>query len=361
MIGAWKYGWLKHPGFNKDDGGSTTTTTQNFSPEEAAKRVEVMNESKRIYDNTKDIISSSPYPGAAPVPFSPETQAAQQYSTAYALGPAVQQAANMNNAVNFGLSDVLYANSNPYMESAISAAIRPITESYVDPGGVMSQIRDSSGAAGQFGSSRQGIAEGIAAGRYADAIGDTASRMANENYQKGLDTFSRTLAFAPQALQAGLMPANILSGVGAQNEMQAQQMEQYLSDADMWALNSEWAPLQNYASIVFGGANPSTMTTGDRSSSTMSNLGGIGSLMMGIGSLFSDRRLKDGIEQIGKYHNGLNKYKFFYKNAPRIMFTGVMADEVEELFPEAVAVMPDGFKAVDYGRLGIQMERVESV
>lgn len=263
-----------------DSGKSSTTTSVNYSPEESAMRTGVMDEAKRIYDATSTAMQQTPYPGSQPAPFSPDTLTGQAYARDYALGPAIQQASNMNNAVQFGLWDVLFPQTNPALQSSIDAAIRPITESYTDTGGVMSQIRDGAVGAGQFGSSRQGVAEGIAAGRYADAIGDTASRMANENYQKGLDTFSRTLAFAPQALQAGLMPSNILSGIGAQNEMQAQQINDYLANARMWDYNAPWTPLQNYASIVFGGANPTTSTTQRSNPSALSTIGQIGSIAM---------------------------------------------------------------------------------
>jgi len=334
-----------------DSGKTQTATTQNYSPAEAAKRTNVMSEAERIYQQTAPTISNAAYPGAAPVPFSPETSAAQQYATNYATGPAVQQAENMNNAVQFGLWDVLFPQSNPALQSSIDAAIRPVTQSYTDTGGVMSGIRDQGINSGQFGSSRQGVAEGIAAGRYADTIGDISSRMANENYQKGLDTFSRTLAFAPQALQSGLMPSNILSGIGAQKEMQGSDIENYLANARMWELNAPWAPLQNYANIVFGGATPSTSTSSSSSPGTLQTLGTIGSL--GAMLFGSDRRLKEHIDLIGKDEiSGFNIYEFSYLGDPR-RYRGVMADEVQEVRPDAVVTGDDGFMRVNYTAIGV--------
>lgn len=342
-------------------GGNTTSTTQNYSPEEAARRARVMDEADRIYTTTAPTITNAAYPGAAPVPFSQETLAAQDYAKRYAVGPAVQQAANMNNAVQFGLKDVLFPQTNPALQSSIDAAIRPITQSYTDTGGVLSQIRDGAVNSGQFGSSRQAIAEGIAAGRYANTVADTASKMANENYQKGLDTFSRTLAFAPQALQSGLMPSNILSGVGAQSEMQAAQLEDYAANARMWDLNAPWAPLQNYASIVFGGANPSTVSQVNRGDpSALQTVGSIGSAILPFAMMMlSDRRLKRDIELIARDEvTGFNIYEFAYLGTPEIRYRGVMADEVKEVRPDAVITDPDGFMRVNYGALGIPFIRV---
>jgi hypothetical protein len=263
----------------------------------------------------------------------------------------------MNRAVRFGLNDVLYPSTNPALQDTINAAIRPITESYVDPGGVMSQIRSGAVAANQYGGSRQGIAEGIAAGRYADAIGDTAAKIATEGYGKGLDTFSRTLAFAPQALEAGMLPANVLGAVGAQNEALTAEMEQYAANARMWGLNAPWTPLQNYASIVFGGANPTTVASQDVRTSPMQVIGTLGQLA--LLAMKSDRRLKKDIVAVGKdERTGLTIYEFSYLESPG-RFRGVMADEVLSVDPEAVITMPSGYQAVNYDRLGIPFVRVD--
>lgn len=335
-------------------GGSTTSTTQNFSPEESAKRVQVMDEATRIYGENAGTITNSAYPGATPVPFSPETQAAQNYAVNYALGPGLQQANNINNAVQFGLKDVLFPSTNPALQSTIDAAVRPIYQDYTDPGGVMSQIRTQAGEAGQFGSSRQGIAEGIAAGRYANAASDAAAKVATEGYNKGLDTFSRTLAFAPQSIQAGMLPADVLGAVGLQNEMYQSELANYEAAARMWGLNAPWAPLQNYASIVFGGANPSTTSSMNQSTSPLQVLGALGSL----GSMFfSDRRLKEEIKLVGKdKRTGLNLYEFKYKFWPD-KFIGVMADEVQKVMPEAVAKLGK-YLGVDYDKLGVSFVKV---
>jgi hypothetical protein len=74
----------------------------------------------------------------------------------------------------------------------------------------------------------------------------------------------------------------------------------------------------------------------------------------------SDRRLKENIQLIGTdERTGLNLYEFSYKNGGGKRFIGVMADEVEKLYPEAVFEMPDGYKAVNYAALGLEMVEVE--
>jgi hypothetical protein len=241
---------------------TTTATTQNYSPEEAAQRAKVQGEAARIYNATAPTISSASYPGAQVTPFSAETIAAQNLAVQNA-GEQQTGVGLMNQGLNYGLSGAMDVQNNPYLQSAISAALRPVTQSYVDPGGVLSSIRTNATEAGQFGGIRQGMAEGIAAGRYSQNAMDMASGMANDAYKTGQDTFSRTLALAPQTLQAANIPVNTLSGVGSQKENLGQEQANYDANARMWGLNAPWAPLQNYASIVYGGANPSTTSTSE--------------------------------------------------------------------------------------------------
>lgn len=74
---------------------------------------------------------------------------------------------------------------------------------------------------------------------------------------------------------------------------------------------------------------------------------------------YSDRRLKENIELVGRdERTQLPLYEFEYKGGTRRRFLGVMADDVEKSFPDAVFTMPDGFKAVDYHKLGLEMVEV---
>lgn len=239
---------------------TTTATTQNYSPEEAARRAQVMDEANRIYNQTAPTISSAAYPGAQVAPFSAESVAAQNLA---ATNAGNQQTAYgmLNEGLNYGLNGAMDVANNPYLQSAISAAIRPVTQQYVDPGGVLSSIRTNAAQAGQFGGVRQGMAEGIAAGRYLQDSTDMAAKMASSAYDKGQDTFAKTLALGPSTMQAGNIPVSTLSGVGAQKENYWNEQNAYDAAARLWGLNAPWAPLQNYASIVYGGANPSTSSS----------------------------------------------------------------------------------------------------
>lgn len=74
---------------------------------------------------------------------------------------------------------------------------------------------------------------------------------------------------------------------------------------------------------------------------------------------FSDLRLKESITAAGTdERTGLPLYEFEYKGGTGKRFRGVMAQDVMHVDPEAVFVMPDGFMAVDYSRLGMEMVEV---
>lgn len=78
-----------------------------------------------------------------------------------------------------------------------------------------------------------------------------------------------------------------------------------------------------------------------------------------IGIMASDRRLKENIVRVGvDERTGLSLYEFNYKDHPEMRFRGVLADEVLEYMPEAVATDPNGFMAVNYSKLGIEMVEV---
>lgn len=64
-------------------------------------------------------------------------------------------------------------------------------------------------------------------------------------------------------------------------------------------------------------------------------------------TLASDRRLKENIKAVGKLNNGLTVYCFNYKGS-NISQIGLIAQEVQEVNPEAVIEGEDGFLRVRY-------------
>lgn len=78
-----------------------------------------------------------------------------------------------------------------------------------------------------------------------------------------------------------------------------------------------------------------------------SSMGALGGLFGAGMSLFSDRRLKENIERIGKTDSGVPVYKFNYIGSPTT-HVGYMAQDLLELQPEAVMKDADGYYRVRY-------------
>ena len=109
-----------------------------------------------------------------------------------------------------------------------------------------------------------------------------------------------------------------------------------------------------------GTSSGSSTSVGTSNGSSKPGISGlIGSGLSAIGA--SDVRVKRDIEKVGEY-KGLNVYKFKYKEGfgPNLNkeyipndneYIGVMADEVRDLYPEALGPEINGYMTVNYGAL----------
>jgi len=68
---------------------------------------------------------------------------------------------------------------------------------------------------------------------------------------------------------------------------------------------------------------------------------------------FSDIRLKDNIELVGKSPSNINIYNFTYLNNPKV-YQGVMAHEV----PWASVKHKNGYLMVDYNKVDVQFKKI---
>lgn len=85
-----------------------------------------------------------------------------------------------------------------------------------------------------------------------------------------------------------------------------------------------------------------------QSNAMMGGIFGVGSALAG-GWAMSDRRLKAILSTMGRLANGLMTYLYrFYENG--VVQVGLMADEVEAHFPDAVMAAPTGYKIINYER-----------
>ena len=83
----------------------------------------------------------------------------------------------------------------------------------------------------------------------------------------------------------------------------------------------------------------------------------VSGISQGLGSAFSDRKLKKNINLIGKSPKGLNIYSFEYKSNSygSGVYQGVMSNEVPL---EAVYVSSDGYDMVDYSVIDVDFKQI---
>lgn len=149
----------------------------------------------------------------------------------------------------------------------------------------------------------------------------------------------------PGLAQAGSTPGALSSqfadwGAGFQNQALQDQMNRWNYYQNLPAQTAA-----QYSGLLTGAGG----LGGQSRSSTNQGMGAsdyAGLALMAM-MYMSDRRAKEDIQPVGKLDSGLTVYRYRYKGDPRYQI-GVMADEVKEVFPEAVMRGSDGFDRVDY-------------
>lgn len=185
----------------------------------------------------------------------------------------------------------------------------------------------------------------------------------SEAWNREMDTIERGRNDALQQAIVGADSRAMDDRRQAITEMMAQRQTP-LNEISALRSGSQVAPLQfqNFsgqnvgAAPVFNAANASSQYGTDvynaQAAQAGNTMGGLFKLGAAAIPLFSDRRLKKDIIQIGTHPLGFGLYLFRYLWDEVLRF-GVMADEVEKVIPDAVVTTPSGFKAVNYSMVGI--------
>ncbi len=187
---------------------------------------------------------------------------------------------------------------NPFTQNiedrAIDAANRSLRMS-------TNRIGDQARAAGAFGGSRQGIAEGVAASEAATGIGDLSARLRADAFNQAASQFGADQARAAQAAQLRMGAANQLGSLAQQQQaariqdaslleqigMQRQAMQQaQLDDAYNRYLERRNYPIEMLnlrlgatSATPYGGTSTTTSTAPRQSgNSLMTGLGAAGTV-----------------------------------------------------------------------------------
>lgn len=230
--------------------------------------------------------------------------------------------------------------NNPYLANAMNSAIRPVTQQFQEQ--VMPGIKAGANEAGQMGSSRQGVAEGLASRGYMDTVGDITTNMGNQAYAQGLQAMNsagalgnqmvgmdlnasqsagalgnqatglksqlqqamgslgsglfsqgqtsmgQASALAPGVIGALASPGQIISGVG--NQQQQQQQAQIDAEMQKWnyGQNLPYTMISDYLSMLNGAAGGQTTASQSGGNSGSRLTGALGGAASGaaMGSMF---------------------------------------------------------------------------
>ena len=248
------------------------------------------------------------------------------------------------------VQNALYKNSTQYLDPQFAQSDKAL-ESRLANQGVTQGSEAYNAAMLNQSNARQQAYESARNSATGQAVG-AAQGMFGQNLQNSqLQNATSAQDFAQrQALQQN--PINMLNAVRTGQQM-----------------NTATLPTQQNVAMQQGTAGPDMLGAATaqgqynqgiynadqaRSGAMMGGIGqlGLAAAMAPAGTFaMSDRRLKTNIKLIGKHDNGMNIYSWDYVWGEHSR--GVMADEVEQIMPEAVVMHPTGFKMVNYSMLGL--------
>jgi hypothetical protein len=338
-------------------GGKTSTSTSQVQiPPEVLARYNSVNQTAQQVAQTP-FQQYSTNPNAFVEPLTPTQQAgvANTNSAAGMAQPYFQA------GTGFALAGSQPVNANPldtstYMNPYLNTVLGS-TEAMVNQQNQQAQSGQTGTAMSQgyFGGDRSGIASAVLQGQQELAGGQLYSGIASDAYQQALAAAQQqqgvNLGAAQANRQAVQQTGETLAGLGtgaqgaaiqgAQAQLGAGQVEQQTGQAGKTALYNQFLQQQSYpfqtAQFLANIAEGTGALSGSTTATTQP------------GGLFSDERLKEDIEPIGKGFDGANIIRFRYKGDPTTRI-GMSAQEVEHRHPEAVSEGHGGFKVVDYGR-----------
>jgi hypothetical protein len=301
--------------------------------------------------------------------------ARDQYAEIMPLARRVadQQMATQNELMQMGREDRQYQMETfrPLEQGLVRDAERFSTEGFREQ-----QARDAAAATGRAFGVQQDMSQRAMASRGVNPNSGAAMALqAQGNLGLAAQRANAMTGARNQAEQLGFARRMDVTGLGRGLSGSAQGAYGAATGAGSAGVNTSMAPGsqamtgmaqsgQTMGSVL--GSQTSIYNTAQSQADPFASIVGmgLGAYAGGFGSVAgkaagSDIRLKQNIERVGTdERTGLAIYEFEYKANPGERFRGVMAHEVEVNFPEAVTTRADGYKAVFYERLGMQMVKV---
>ena len=228
-------------------------------------------------------------------------------------------------------------------EFSVSAPLQTLLDDTLSK--TVNNVTSQYSSAGRLGSDAFGTAlgEGIASGvapTLANALESDASRKLS------------AVGMMPGILSSELGLLGALSAVGKEEQAFNQALLDRPAQTVAATNQANQQKINNLISALGGAPTPTSTTQ----SSSPSNLDAITAAALAFGA-FSDRRLKVDIKKIGTHSTGLNVYewewnaKAFVLGLDKHPRKGFIAQEVKEVFPDAVVEGSHGYLMIDYSKI----------
>jgi len=327
-----------------------TTTTRNEIDPMLKPYVEFgLGEARKLYETQ----GPSYFPGQTYVsPTQTTLSALQAGENRATAGSPLLRAAQAENLANV---QGQYLGGNPFFQGAFNPAAKAAQQSYYD---AIQNVTSKAASAGRYGSGAYGQLTDRATGTFANALTDTAGKLAYQNYADERGRQAAATAAAPGMAEADYGDIQRLLSIGQGREGYAQTALQDQINRYNYEQNLPQAKLQSFLSGVYGAPSGGTTTAtqpvySNPGQQALGNLLGIVGTGAAAYTAFSDIRTKENIVNIGNGKHNLPVYMFDYKpewkeQAGHGKFIGYMAHEVEKVVPQAVITRADGIKQVRY-------------
>lgn len=194
---------------------------------------------------------------------SADTTAAHAYARNLAANQIPQATSGTIDSLNWAMGPGRDVANNPYLASAIQAAQQPVIQNFSSVGGPLAQIRGHYTGANSGGSgTREGIAEGIAMRGLGQTLANQSAEMTMQAYTQAQQNALQAAGLMPGAVQSAAYPAQLLAGVGADQQAYQQQLINAEMERHNWNQNLPWLNLNNYQQMIQGNYGGTSHTGG---------------------------------------------------------------------------------------------------
>jgi hypothetical protein len=221
----------------------TTTTTNQIDPMLKPYVEFGLGEARRLYDTA----GPSYFPNQTYVSPSGTTLSALQAGEQRAMaGSPLLRAAQAENLANV---QGQYLSGNPFFQGAFNPAARAAQQSYYD---AIQNVTSKAASAGRYGSGAYGQLTDRAGGTFANALTDTAGKLAYQNYADERTRQAAATAAAPSMAEADYGDIQRLLAIGQGREGYEQTALQDQINRYNYEQNLPQAKLQSFLSGVYG-------------------------------------------------------------------------------------------------------------